>query len=234
MFTRNLRSWVAMLKEGEIFLAKNAYQEYFSDMEEATFYQLLARIYKEKCVGKLAKGLYYRPYYDDYNREPSIDKVLDFFTNKYKNGTVVGQYMLADLGLITNPQGKYEVYTNCFEIKTQRIMGDAIVKSVKIDYKNPRLLYCLRMLEIVEIIDDFENVNLNKLFKFMVEFATNFDQQSFMKVLEAKNYKKRNVACIYEILTHFRVQNTLVRLLNSASKYNESKNIRMALEKGEA
>ena len=48
MFTKNIRNWIDMLKDGELFFAKQTYADYFEDMQENTFYQLLARLCKEQ------------------------------------------------------------------------------------------------------------------------------------------------------------------------------------------
>ncbi len=232
MFTKSLRAWVDMLKEGEIFLAKVAYEEYFADMEEATFYQLLARLHKEKTLGKLAKGLYYRPYYDDISlqRKPSEDKLVEFFTNKNKNGMVVGSHLYAKLGLISNPDSNYQIYTNVFDIKSVRVLHGFEVKTVNIDFKNENYLRNIAMLEIINDIDSYSDVNIEALANFMREYALHFDQSALLKVLAVKSYKKRNIAIIRDILETYHVSNTLVKLLNKASKYQKSNYIALALQ----
>lgn len=233
MFTKALRSWVEVLKEGEIFLAKETYQEYFLDMEESTFYQLLARIHKEGVIGKLAKGLYYRPYKDLPNEIPSTDQLLDFFTNKNKNGILIGRYMLQDLGIINDASGLYEVLTNTLDIKTQRVMHSVIVKTMQIDFKNKAAIYAIKLLELINIIDNETNIDYHALYNFLVEFALNFDQNVFVKVLQARNYKKRNIANTVIVLEKLKVQNTLSRLLNNASRYQKCEAVTKALEIGE-
>ena len=88
MFTKDIKQWIFSLKDEELILAKVAYEKHFSDMKEATFYQLLARLNEEKYIGKIAKGLYYKPNKEDFNALPSTQKLINFFTNKEKNGIV--------------------------------------------------------------------------------------------------------------------------------------------------
>ena len=225
MFTRNLRSWVKMLKEGEMFFAKEAYSEYFQDMDETTFYQLLARLHKNKLIGKLDKGLYYRPYSNDPALEPSEDDIISFFTNNNKNGLIVGAHMLVDLGIIKFTDEPYEIYTNTLEIKSVRKIRNISLRTINIDFKNENNQRNIKMLELIENIDKYENINYDQLYNFILLYAHNFDQESLMNILYQKSYKKRNIAIIYDILEHFHIPNTLMRLLNKASRYEKSKYI---------
>lgn len=235
MYTRDLRSWVELeLKEGELFLAKTAYDLYFQDMLEATFYQLLARLNKEKLLAKYAKGLYYKPYKNDFSRQPEQDKIIDFLTDKSRKGMVIGPKMYADLQLIDDDVDYlYEVYTNKIEIKSVRVFNGIKVRTVDLDFKKDELVRHIQMLEIIETIDDFENVNIRNLYKFLELYTETFNQADFLKVLAAKSYKKRNIAIVVDILKAFGVKNTLSKLLNSASRYKKSDYIMQAINYGE-
>ena len=121
MYTRDIKQWVYSLKEEELILAKQAYEKYFLDMKEATFYQLLARLNEEKFIGKIAKGLYFKPRKDNFEALPSIDKLIAFFTNKEKNGMIVGSKMFESYGILNQSEDIYQVFTNVIEIKTRRV-----------------------------------------------------------------------------------------------------------------
>ena len=109
-------------------------------MKEATFYQLLARLNSEKYIAKIAKGLYYKPFKDDFDRLPSQEKLLNFFTNKNKNGMIVGTNMLFEKGIIAHNDNIYEIYTNLIEIKTTRYMSNLQIKNVNVEIINFFLL----------------------------------------------------------------------------------------------
>ena len=230
MFTENLRSWVKMLKEGEMFFAKEAYQEYFQDMDETTFYQLLARLYKNKLIGKLDKGLYFRPYSSDPSLEPSHQDIISFFTNNNKNGMLVGASMLKRLGIIEEEDLNLTIYTNVLEIKSVRKIKGITLKTVNIDFRSIDNVRSLEMLELVEIIDSYSNINYDKLYNFLVLFAHSYNQEALVNVLHAKSFKKRNIAVIYDILEHFNIPNTLTKLLNKASRYEKCEAIEKILE----
>ena len=134
MYTRDIKQWILSLKEEEIVLAKEAYQKYFVQMKEATFYQLLARLNSEEYIAKIAKGLYYKPFKDDFNRLPSQEKLLNFFTNKNKNGMIVGTNMLFNNGIINHSDSTYDIYTNLIEIKTTRFMSNLAIKNVNVEF----------------------------------------------------------------------------------------------------
>lgn len=230
MFTRDIKQWILSLKEEEIVLAKNAYQQYFSQMKEATFYQLLARLNSEKYIAKIAKGLYYKPFKDDFDRLPSQEKLLNFFTNKNKNGMIVGTNMLFEKGIIAHNDNIYEIYTNLIEIKTTRYMSNLQIKNVNVDFKNKDVVNTIEILELIEIIDNYSDVNAEKLYEFLKNSALEFKEDVLYKVLAAHSYKKRNVATLKIVLDFFNVKNNLSRLLNTASKYNFPKEIEKALK----
>jgi hypothetical protein len=231
MYTRDIKQWIFSLKEDELILAKSTYERYFTQMKEATFYQLLARLNEEKYLGKISKGLYYKPKKDDYSSLPSNDKLIAFFTNKNKNGMLVGRHMLAKYGIIDNPGNIYEIYTNLIEIKTRRFISNLQVENVEIDYKNMALTRTLEILELIEIVDKYsKEIKLDELYEYIKDFSLNvYNEDVLFKVLQARNYKKRNIASLKTILDYFNVENHLERQLNSASKYQFPKCIKNAL-----
>ena len=142
--------------------------------------------------------------------------------------------MYADLQLIDDDVDYlYEVYTNKIEIKSVRVFNGIKVRTVDLDFKKDELVRHVQMLEIIETIDDFENVNIRNLYKFLELYTETFNQADFLKVLAAKSYKKRNIAIVVDILKAFGVKNTLSKLLNSASRYKKSDYIMQAINYGE-
>ena len=133
--------------------------------------------------------------------------------------------MLSDLGIISENDLPYEIYTNTLEIKSVRNIRNISLRTINVDFKNENNQLNIRMLELIENIDKYSNVNLDKLADFIILYAHNYDQESLMNILYQKSYKKRNIAIIYDILEHFHVANTLMRLLNKASRYEKSKYI---------
>lgn len=219
MYTRDIKQWISTLHEEDLILAKKAYEKHFVDMKEATFYQLLARLNEEKYIGKIAKGLYYKPKKNDFDALPSQEKLLAFFTNKDKNGMIIGRKMLENKGIISDDVQVYDIITNTIEIKTKRFIANLVVENVDVDFKNVNVRKSIELLELIELIDSCENVN-NEAVKNMVnDFISTYSDDDFFKALNAKGYKKRNVAAIKVILDHNGVANALARQLNTASKY---------------
>ena len=230
MFTRDIKHWILSLKDEEIFLAKEAYQKHFKDMKEATFYQLLARLNNEKYIGKIAKGLYYKPSQDFPSNLPSTEKLLNFFTNKYKAGMIVGTQLFKDLNLVEITSDTYQIYTNLLEIKTVRNMSNLQIQYVDIDYKNESLRNIIETLEVIEHIDEYENVKSENLFSFLKEHSKNYNEDDLFRVLSKKSYKKRVIATLKEILDYFNVENNLSRVLNTASRYSFPEKIKESLK----
>lgn len=229
MYTRDIKHWIVSLKDEEIFLAKEAYIKYFSDIKEATFYQLLARLNNEEYIGKIAKGLYYKPNVDDYKKLPSDEKLLNFFTNKNKAGMIVGEKMFRAYNIISEDNKIYDVYTNLLEIKTMRKMSNLRIQNINVDFKDEGIRNIIELLELIEQIDNYENVNFEALYDFLKTHAKNYNEDDLFIVLTKKNYKKRNIATLKQILDYFNVDNSLGRVLNTASRYQTSKNITEAL-----
>ena len=229
MFTRDIKQWIFSLKDEELILAKQAYEKHFNEMKEATFYQLLARLNEEKFIGKIAKGLYYKPRKDNYDALPSTDKLLAFFTNKERNGMLVGAKMLEVYGILPNVLNVYDVYTNVIEIKTRRYISNLVIENVDVDYRNVTIRKTIEVLELIEIIDTYGNVNLQAIYDMLHDFSAIYNEDVLFKVLMAKTYKKRNLAALKVILDYFNVKNNLSRQLNTASKYSFPANIYNAL-----
>ncbi len=229
MYTRDIKHWVVSLKEEEIFLAKEAYLKYFTNVKEATFYQLLARLNNEKYIGKIAKGLYFKPNLDNFDKLPSDEKLLNFFINKNKSGMIVGDKMLKSFNIISEINDTYEIYTNAIEIKTVRNMSNIKIQYLNVDFKDEKIRNIIELLETIEIIDSYDPINLENLYEFLKIHAKNYDEDALFSVLDSRNYKKRNLATLKEVLDYFKVSNNLSRVLNTASRYMISTNIKKAL-----
>lgn len=229
MYTRDIKQWISTLKEEELILVKQAYEKNFTGMKEATFYQLLARLNEEQVIGKIAKGLYFKPKNNDCETLPSLDKLLSFFTNKNRNGMIVGEKMLETYGILSSSSDVYCVYTNVIEIKTKRFISNLVIKNVDVDYKNEIIRKTIEVLELIEIIDEYPNANVAAIKKMLEEFCSIYKEDILYKVLAAKTYKKRNIAALKTILDHYNVPNNLSRQLNTASKYSFPKKIQEAL-----
>lgn len=229
MFTRDIKQWISTLHEEDLILAKKAYEKYFVDMKEATFYQLLARLNEEKYIGKIAKGLYYKPKKNDFDALPSQEKLLSFFTNKDKNGMIIGRKMLENNGVISDNIQIYDVITNTIEIKTKRYIANLVVENFDVDFKNIKVRKSIEILELIELIDSCENINTEAVKNMINDFIEIYSDDDFFKALNAKGYKKRNVAAVKVILDHYGVNNSLARQLNTASKYAFPEKLKEAL-----
>lgn len=229
MFTRDIKQWISTLHEEDLILAKKAYEKYFVDMKEATFYQLLARLNEEKYIGKIAKGLYYKPKKNDFDALPSQEKLLSFFTNKDKNGMIIGRKMLENNGVICDNIQTYDVITNTIEIKTKRYIANLVVENFDVDFKNIKVRKSIEILELIELIDSCDNINTEAVKNMINDFIEIYSDDDFFKALNAKGYKKRNVAAVKVILDHYGVNNSLARQLNTASKYAFPEKLKEAL-----
>ena len=219
MFTKNIRNWIDMLKDGELFFAKQTYADYFEDMQENTFYQLLARLCKEQTIKNVSKGLYYKPYTNNFERAPSEKDIVDFLTNKGRNGCEVGGNKYANYGIVNGSVNFHYVFTNILPIKSIRKINDLSIFYLDVDYRNDSYQNTLECLELIEHIDECETVNYNNLYNYFSNFASKFNQAALLKVILLRGYKKRVLAAVLLILEKFGVSSTIYKMLNRASKY---------------
>ncbi len=230
MYTKNIRNWVEMLKDGELFFAKQTYADYFADMQENTFYQLLARLCNEGTIQNLSKGLYFKPYSNDHERKPSKQAILDFLTNRGRNGCKTGADFYKNKGIIDYDVDYEYVFTNLLEIKSVRKIDGMSIYNLEVDFRNESYVNIIEFLELVEHIESFNNVNYEALHNYLRSFASRFSQSALLKVISLRKYKKRVIAALVLVLTKFNVINTLQKLLNKASKYEIPEAIQKALE----
>jgi len=219
MYTKELKLWISKLKKHEIFLAKDTYFAYFTDVKEPTFYQLIARLCDKGYIGKISKGLYYKPSIKDPSEEPPIESILEFLTNKGKSGMIAGIAMLNARGYVNDVPQDILIYSSLFDIKTSRVIKNLKVKEVRIDYKNDLIKETVCMLEMLENISLCSDINEDALYNFMKRFSENYDQKILTKVLTNKSYKKRVIYGLKIVLDYFGVDNYLNRYLNTASIY---------------
>ncbi len=230
MYTKNIRNWIDMLKEGELFFAKQTYVDYFADMQENTFYQLLARLCNEGMIKNLSKGLYFKPYTTDSTKRPTKLEIIDFLTNRGHNGCVTGGSFYKDKGIIDYVVSYEYVFTNLLEIKSVRKIGDLSIFSLGVDFRNEMYLNIIECLELIEHVSTFENIDYAALQRYLRSFASRFSQSALSKVIYLRKYKKRVIATMALILNRYNVLNTLQKLLNKASKYEIPSEIITALD----
>ncbi len=230
MFTKNIRSWIDILKEGELFFAKQTYEDYFEDMQENTFYQLLARLCKEKLIKNISKGLYYKPYSNDFDKEPSTENIIDFLTNRGRNGCVVGGDDYKKLGIVDEDVNYTYVFTNLLRIKSIRKILDLSIFYLDVEYRNDAYYRTIQCLELLEHLDELDNVNPVNLYNYLRDFADKYNEAAFVKVINLRGYKKRVIAALQIILDHFGIENRISKFLNKASKYKIPEVLYSALE----
>jgi hypothetical protein len=219
LYTFEIKQWIYSLKSEELILAKKAYETRFSYMKESTFFQLLARLNEEKFIGKIAKGLYYKPRSNDFYKLPSHDKLVDFFTGKGKNGMIIGNRMLYNYHIIDNCDNKYALLTNLMPIKTKRYISNLEVEYLDVDLKNVATNRIIEILEIIENIDDIKEYNFDALKEVVENIVYYYDENSMKKIIETKRYKKRVLKAFSLILKHYNVGNSIDNYLNKGSIY---------------
>ncbi len=219
MYTFEIKQWIFSLKEEEIILASKVYKERFSYMKETTFHQLLARLNDENYIGKISKGVYFKPREKEPYKLPSHENLINFFTGKDKNGMIVGQKMLSKYNIIFNTNNKYRLFTNLIEIKTTRKISNIEVEYLNVDFKNLSVRKIIELLELVNTIEDEKAYSLEAMKEMIENSIYYYDEAAMKKIIETKRYMKRDYKALSLLLKHYNVGNSIDSYLNKNSVY---------------
>ena len=112
-YSKIIRDELNKFYKNELLFASDLYKEklYNKNVSETSYYKLLERMYENKEIEKLSKGIYYFPKTSKYGVIPISDnEIISEFTKKNK-GMVVGYYLYNKLNLTTQISKKHIIYT---------------------------------------------------------------------------------------------------------------------------
>lgn len=214
-----VRSELSLYNKNEMIFAGKLYKEklYFHGVSETSFYKTLERMYKNKKIEKLSKGVYYFPETTKYGIVPiSEDKIIHEFTNN-NEGMIVGYELYNKYQLTTQVAKKISIYSSNVDNEIKNLRNIEI-KNVQLKFNNE----FKKNLEILEILENFykiQDINYYYFYEFLKQNLKFYNDKIFDKINTQKKYKKSTISFLKNALNYFNITNNLDKYLSNLSKY---------------
>jgi len=218
-YSEIVRNELNKFHKNEIIFASKLYKEklYNKNVTETSFYKILERMYKNKEIEKLSKGIYYFPRITKFGVVPiSDEEIISIFT-KNNEGMIVGYNLYNKLNLTTQISKKIIIYSSNVDNDIKNIRNIEI-KNVNIKYSK-EYIKIIEMLEVLQNFYKIEDLNYNAFYNYVKKFSNTYNEKFTDIVLENMNYKKSTISFLKNILNYFEVENNLNQYLSSLSNY---------------
>lgn len=213
-----VRNAIACYKKNELILASKLYSDALSnEISEAAYYKMLERMCKNNELTKVAKGVYCIPNISKYGVVlPSENEIVSAFT-KNNTGVTVGYAMYNELRLTTQIPKNVVIFSSSLENMSRKIRNVQI-KQVRLHYSE-KVKNMINCLEVLQNFYNIQDLNHHYFIKFIEEFVSNYDTETFQTVYAELAYKKSTIAFLREVLSFYNIPNNLDRYLSSLSTY---------------
>jgi len=210
-----IEEYVDGLDNEDIIFISKLYSEKFSKYSEGAFFKIMERMVKEKKLVRLSKGIYFK---NSENYTYNVDTILNYyFGENNDNGMYIGYQLYNKYGISDVIKDYFELYSTIVDQDKKNIGNIAISKvPMELNYDNTRII---EAFEILQNYDSIEKFSKEKFSIYARQFALGYNDESALRVLEKMKYKKSSIAFMKSILDMYRVDNSLGKYLNCASKY---------------
>ena len=210
-----IEEYVDGLDNEDIIFISKLYSEKFSKYSEGAFFKIMERMVKEKKLVRLSKGIYFK---NSENYTYNVDTILNYyFGENNDNGMYIGYQLYRKYGISDAIKDYFELYSTIVDQDKKNIGNIAISKvPMELNYDNTRII---EAFEILQNYDSIEKFSKEKFSIYARQFALGYNDESALRVLEKMKYKKSSIAFMKSILDMYRVDNSLGKYLNCASKY---------------
>ena len=210
-----IEEYVDGLDNEDIIFISKLYSEKFSKYSEGAFFKIMERMVKEKKLVRLSKGIYFK---NSENYTYNVDTILNYyFGENNDNGMYIGYQLYSKYGISDAIKDYFELYSTIVDQDKKNIGNIAISKvPMELNYDNTRII---EAFEILQNYDSIEKFSKEKFSIYARQFALGYNDESALRVLEKMKYKKSSIAFMKSILDMYRVDNSLGKYLNCASKY---------------
>jgi len=210
-----IEEYVDGLDNEDIIFISKLYSEKFSKYSEGAFFKIMERMVKEKKLVRLSKGIYFK---NSENYTYNVDTILNYyFGENNDNGMYIGYQLYSKYGISEAIKDYFELYSTIVDQDKKNIGNIAISKvPMELNYDNTRII---EAFEILQNYDSIEKFSKEKFSIYARQFALGYNDESALRVLEKMKYKKSSIAFMKSILDMYRVNNSLGKYLNCASKY---------------
>ena len=210
-----IEEYVDGLDNEDIIFISKLYSEKFSKYSEGAFFKIMERMVKEGKLVRLSKGIYFK---NIENYTYNVDTILNYyFGENNDNGMYIGYQLYNKYGISDAIKDYFELYSTIVDQDKKNIGNIAISKvPMELNYDNTRII---EAFEILQNYDSIEKFSKEKFSIYARQFALGYNDESALRVLEKMKYKKSSIAFMKSILDMYRVDNSLGKYLNCASKY---------------
>jgi len=210
-----IEEYVDGLGNEDIIFISKLYSEKFSEYSEGAFFKIMERMVKEGKLIRLSKGIYFK---NSENYTYNVNSILNhYFGENNDNGMYIGYQLYNKYGISNMVKDYSELYSTIVD-QDKKNIGNIIISKVpmELNYDNTRII---EAFEILQNYDSIEKFNKEKFSTYARQFALGYNDESALRVLEKMKYKKSSIAFMKSILDMYRVNNSLGKYLNCASKY---------------
>ena len=99
-----------------------------------------------------------------------------------------------------------------------KALRNVVVRKVDIEYTE-EVNNMIHGLEVLQNYYRIQDMNYSNFIAFTKEFALNYNNDAFEKVIDNINYKKSTISFLREILNYYDVKNNLDMYLSALSDY---------------
>jgi len=219
-YTQTIKNDLFDHPEGTVFFASRHYQSRLSrTIPSDIFYKTLERMVASNELGKLAKGIYYRPINSKYGMiPPSEQTVIHAFIGQEDAGMEVGYGLYNQLGLSTQIAKVRHFFLNERTFESKKVMNLSF-RSVSLRFDEP----VKEQIALLEILQDYASIqDLDKaaFHRFLSNTIREYRDEILEKILIAKRYRPSVLAFYQDILNEYAVQNKIFNHLSPSSDYH--------------
>ncbi|HAQ56229.1 MAG TPA: hypothetical protein DCR44_02330 [Acholeplasmatales bacterium] len=219
-YTQTIRSDLFGHPEGTVYFASRHYQTHLSKtIPSDIFYKTLERMVASNDLGKLAKGIYYRPIQSKYGViPPSEENIIKTFIEQESDGMEVGYGLYNRLGLSTQIAKVRSFFLNERSFESKNVMN-LTFHSVPLKFDEP-VKDQVALLEVLQDYASIQNLDKNAFHRFLAETIRDYRDEVLDEILRAKRYRPSVLAFYRDVLNEYSVQNEIIKYLSPSSDYH--------------
>ena len=201
-----------------LIFASKLYREKFSrEISETAFAQIVSRLYRNKEIERLSKGVYYCPLKTRFGSIlPSDKEIISTFTEQ-NNGMVVGYGLYNSLSVTTQISKRQIAYSSVIDEKKKSIR-DIIIYKHDLTYTT-EIKAVIVMLELLKNYRDIQEINHYAFLNCLQSLSDHYNDETFEKIQKTICYPKRSIAFLREVLNYYGISNYLSYYLSEFSDY---------------
>ena len=218
-YSKEIEKIIETYTPNKLIVARELYILKLSHIPELTFYKTLERLTKKNKIIRVSKGLYCIPKSSRFGEVGINQKeTINYFTGENNTtGMMIGYLLYNKYGLTTQISKTSELYSN---VITEERKVIHFVRIYKMNMElSPAKVNLIELLEILENYNKIEDLNEEKLKKFISHAITKYESEVTEEVLGKMKYKKSTIALLSKLLDYYGIQNSLKTHFSTISTF---------------